>query len=73
MAIWHSIENPTDLDCGIEDEDDYITPATKEPEVITLEKEQQKVTDNLSMYELHPKGLKDMPQICGQAERTQEK
>ena len=47
----------------MEDEDDSTmsTAKTKEPNVISLEKEQQKATDNLSMYELHLKGLKDLP------------
>ena len=61
VAIWHSIENPVDLDRGMEDEDDSTTSTAKEPEVIALEKERQKGTDNLSMYELHPKGLKGKP------------
>ena len=61
VAIWHSIENPADLDRGMEGEDDFITPTAKEPEAIALEKERQKETGNLSMYELHPKGLKGLP------------
>ena len=65
VAIWHSIENPVDLNCGMEDEDDSdsIMPTAKEPEVIALEKERQKTTDNLSMYEPHPKGLQYLPKF----------
>ena len=45
----------------MEDDDDSTISTAKEPEVVALEKERQKGTDNLSMYELHSKGLKGKP------------
>ena len=55
VAIWHSIEKPADLDRGMEDQDNSITPIAKESEVISSENERQKATDGLSKYELKQK------------------
>jgi hypothetical protein len=59
VAIWHSVDNPVDLDRGVEDVDVGSTAPSPLPEdVIAVEGNRKTATDGLTMYQLKPHGLK---------------